>query len=149
MTSVSLPAIWKRSSAECPSLEIWFAFAGASGLSKFWVSGSAASLRCTSAATARNAGSAAVAPSALDQDHLLGVLRSGIRDRLVGSSGLADPGLGVLQGLGADCAADHEGDDHEGEPSPDRDLAVLGAPDACTGGDPAGGHASRSIFASG
>ena len=61
MTSVSLPAISKRSSAECPSLEIRFAFAGASGLSKFWVWGAAASFRCTSTATARNSGSVAVA----------------------------------------------------------------------------------------
>ena len=59
--SVSLPAISKRSSAACPSLEIRFAFAGASGLWKFWVWGTAASFRCTSTATRRNSGSVAVA----------------------------------------------------------------------------------------
>ena len=83
------------------------------------------------------AGSAAVDPAALDQHHLLGVLRSGIGDRLIRTSGLADAGLGVLQRLGPGRAADHEGNDDEREPPPDGGLAVLCAPDTSAGRDSA------------
>ncbi len=62
MTSASFPAIWKRRNAERWSAEIWLAFAGTSGLSKFCVWGTAASRRCVSSSTARKDGSEAVVP---------------------------------------------------------------------------------------
>ena len=74
-------------------------------------------------------------PGALDQHHLLGVLRSRIGNRLIRTSGLADAGLGVLERLGPGGAADHEGNDDEGEPAPDGGLAVLCAPDTSAGRD--------------
>ena len=58
-TSLSLPASWNCSSAECPSVEMRAWLPGAYGLSKFFVYGTATSRRCTSATTARNAGAVA------------------------------------------------------------------------------------------
>ena len=70
---------------------------------------------------------------ALDEHHLVRVLRRRGPERLVGPAGLPDPGVRVVQGLGPDRVADRERDEHECEPPPDRHLAVLGAPHAGAG----------------
>ena len=80
------------------------------------------------AAELRVAGAGAVL--ALDEDALVGVLGEVLRGDLVGTPGLADAEVGVVERPGSDRAADEHGGDHEGEPAEDRLLPVVRAPAA-------------------
>ena len=71
----------------------------------------------------------------LHQHHLVGALRKGGVHRARRPARLADPGMGVVERLRPDAASDHERDDHERKPPPDRRLAMLGAPAAHSRGD--------------
>ena len=75
----------------------------------------------------------------LHQHHLVRAL--GVRGvyRAVRASRLADAEMGVVERPRTDRASGKEGDDHERKPSPDRELAMLGAPAA---------HSSSDIAAS-
>ena len=74
-------------------------------------------------------------PGALDHDRLVHLLGVGPVDDHGGLAGLADARLGLAQGVGADVAADHEGEDHERDPAEDGGLAVFRAPVAGASGD--------------
>ena len=65
---------------------------------------------------------------ALDQDALVRLVGEVGVDGLVGAAGLPGPVVLVGKRLGPDRAADEDCQDHEGEPSEDRLLSVLGAP---------------------
>src|SRR5262249_40380833 len=84
--------------------------------------------------------------AALDQDHLLRVLGGGIRDRPVRTSRLDHAAIGVLERLGPGGATDHQGNHDEDQPAPDRELAVLGAPDPDPGRDPAWAVAAGAVL---
>ena len=73
---------------------------------------------------------------ALHEHLLVGLLReAGGGDRLVGGAGLAVAGVLVGQHPLPDGAAEHGGEDDEGDPAEDRALAVVGAPAARAGGE--------------
>jgi hypothetical protein len=79
----------------------------------------------------------------LDQDVLVVLLAEVIVDQAVGLAGLPDVVVLVGRLLDADGAADDEGDRDEGQPAPDRLLAVLGAPAAGTRSESVRVHAIR------
>jgi hypothetical protein len=64
---------------------------------------------------------------------LVGLVEAGGLDQLVGALGLADVEVGVLELLGADHAADHDGGDDERKPAEDRGLPVVRTPAAHPG----------------
>jgi hypothetical protein len=72
---------------------------------------------------------------ALDEDVLGRRFGEGRFERAVGRRRLADTGLVVVQRLGPEHAAEDERREHERDPSPDRGLAVPGAPASRPGGD--------------
>ena len=71
---------------------------------------------------------------ALDEDGLVDrVAEAAAVDDLQRAAGVAGLGVGGIERLGADHAAERDGDEHEGEPPEDRDLPVGGAPAAHAG----------------
>ena len=72
---------------------------------------------------------------ALDQDQLGVRLQLGRFERGLGPPGLSGHGFGVAQGLLPHGAADEHGENDEGEPSEDGDLAVRRAPAGGAGCD--------------
>src|SRR4029078_8762597 len=76
----------------------------------------------------------------LDEDGLVGLLGEVVVEEAIGLARLPDVVVLVARLLGADGAADDEGDGDEGQPAPDRLLAVLGAPAARTRSESVQGH---------
>jgi hypothetical protein len=63
-----------------------------------------------------------------DEDHLVRLLGKALAWIFVACPDSPTPLVSSVSCLRSDLAADHEGEDHEREPSEDRDLAVPGAP---------------------
>jgi hypothetical protein len=97
------------------------------------------------------AGVAAREPALALHEHLLaGLLReAGIRDGLVGSTGLAVAHVLVGEVVDADRTADHGGEDDEEDPAENRALAVLCAPATGAVGEVFLGHATHRRSAPG
>ena len=71
---------------------------------------------------------------ALDEHGLVDrLVEAAAVDDLQRAAGVAGLGVGGLEGLGADHAAERDGDEHEREPPEDRGLPVGGAPAAHAG----------------
>ncbi len=89
--------------------------------------------------------------AALDEDALAGgLLEAGVEDP-VGAAGLARPSRVVVDELRADRAAEHEGDDDEGQPAEGGGLPVIRAPATHAGrkvaiGMGGAGHARSSFL---
>ena len=77
------------------------------------------------------------------------VVEAAVVDDLQRAAGVAGLGVGGVEGLGADDAAERDGDDDEREPPEDRGLAVGCAPAAHAGGEVLrlgeGGHGITSF----
>src|SRR3954449_13623059 len=71
---------------------------------------------------------------ALDEHLLDHVLREAVIQGARGASGLADTALGGVLGLRPKRAADHQREEHEAQPAPDRLLAMLGTPTSGSSG---------------
>ena len=94
----------------------------------------AESLVTTSATTAWNSGLEAESDSlSTKTDFVDRLVEAAAVDDLQRAAGVAGLGVGGVEGLGADHAAERDGDEHEGEPPEDRDLPVGGAPAAHAG----------------
>ena len=129
------PRIWKSTSAERPSAEIWPAFSASSG-ERMFVTACCSDERVDDGADRRvERRVARLQRVALDQDALAGGLLEPLVENRARPARLAGAG-GVGRLLRPDQErSDRERDEDERQPAEDGDLAVVRAPAAHAGGE--------------